>query len=445
MLNEYLYPKYIIQNSTFIIYNFPDYICISFQQLPMKYTEMHGCLKDLVCYDKSQVQLDSSTQLINCDFESHNHKVLFGEKEYFCPQHELNIPTDYCFENNIGMIDEILEVHDSEVKENQKFRYHIFKPVQEGKSTEIILMFHGFNEKHWHKYLPWAKRLLENTGKTIVLFPIAFHMNRAPQCWSDRRMMFQVSELRKKAFPNILSSTLSNVAISSRLQSKPQRFFWSGLQTFYDVIQLIEQIRSDSHPVIDAKASIDIFSYSIGSLLSEILLMNNPRGYFTNTRLVMFCGGAVFNRTSPVSKFILDSEANVALYSFIIEHLDSHLKKDTRLSHYLGMDHPEGRDFLCMLNYKSMRAAREEKFRKLSEQIMAITLEKDSVIPAYEVINTLQGVSRNIPIKVKNLDFPYDYKHEDPFPISSSVDDKVNECFDRVFDMASEFLKNNKC
>ena len=407
----------------------------------MKYTEMHRLLKDLVCYDKSPIPIDGSTQLINCEFESHNHKVLFGEKEYYCLQHKFHVSDPCNYENNIGMMNEILDVHDSEVVENQKFKYHIFKPARAGKSNEVILMFHGFNEKHWHKYLPWAKRLLETTGKTIVLFPIAFHMNRAPHQWSDRRLMFRVSEMRKKAFPNILSSTLSNVAISARMQSRPQRFFWAGLQTFYDVIQLVEQIRLGKHSEINAEATIDIFAYSIGSLLSQILLMNNPKGYFTDTKLCMFCGGSVFNRMSPVSKFILDSEANVALYSFVIEHLESHLKRDSRLYHYMSPEHQEGRDFLSMLNYKTMRVLREEKFRALSKQIMAITLEKDSVMPAYEVRNTLQGVSRNIPVQIHNLDFPYDYKHEDPFPAVSSEEDKVNDCFDEVFAMVAGFLK----
>lgn len=407
----------------------------------MKYTEMHNHLKEVVSYEKNRVSVDANTWLINCDFESLNQKMLFGEKEYFCIEHKLHVYPAYDYQNNNGITNEILDVHDSEVVENQRFRYHVFKPVQEGKSNKVILMFHGFNEKNWHKYLPWAKRLVETTGKTLVLFPIAFHMNRAPQQWSNRRLMFQVSEQRKKAFPNALSSSLSNVAISSRLQSRPQRFFWSGLQTFYDVIQLIDQIRFNNHPEIDAHATIDIFAYSIGSLLSQILLMNNPKGYFTDTRLCMFCGGSVFNRMSPVSKFILDSEANVALYSFVIEHLDSHLKNDSRLGHYLSLDHPEGRDFLCMLNYRTQRISREEKFRRLSEQLMAITLEKDTVMPAYEVINTLQGVSRNIPVKIHNLDFPYEYKHEDPFPVSSANEEKVNNCFEEVFKLASEFLK----
>jgi hypothetical protein len=407
----------------------------------MNYIDLHGYLKNLVCYDKDTVLLDPSTMLVNCEFESRNFNMLPGEKEYCCPEHSVSITDPFNYQNQIGKINPILDVHDSEVIENKKFRYHIFRPVQPGKSKGVILMLHGFNEKHWHKYLPWAKRLMEQTGKTIVLFPSAFHMNRAPQAWSDRRMMYEVSENRRKLFPDVLCSTLSNVAISTRLQSKPQRFFWSGLQTFYDVIQLVEQIRTGSHPEIDADATLDIFAYSIGSLLSQVLLINNPNGYFSGSRLCMFCGGAVFNRMLPVSKFILDSEANVSLYSFVIEHLESHLKRDARLSHHLGTDHQEGIDFLTMLNYKTNRIIREEKFRAIAANMLAIPLEKDTVIPPYEVVNTLQGINRDIPVKVETMDFPYDYKHEDPFPVIPSIAGQVNECFDRVFDLASDFLK----
>ena len=107
-------------------------------------------------------------------------------------------------------------------------------------------MLHGFNEKYWDKYLPWAKRLMEQTGKAVVLFPIAFHMNRAPHEWCERRLMHEVSDLRKKTFPDVICSSLVNVAISTRLQAKPQRFVWSGLQTYYDVIRLIRHSREAS-------------------------------------------------------------------------------------------------------------------------------------------------------------------------------------------------------
>jgi hypothetical protein len=170
-------------------------------------------------------------------------------------------------------------------------------------------------------------------------------------------------------------------------------------------------------------------------------MMTNPDNIFEKSKLCMFCGGAVFNRMSPVSKFILDSESNVMLYSYIIEHLDSHLKNDQRLRHYFCSEHPEGINFRSMLDYKVMKQYREGIFNNLSKQMMAITLEKDSVVPPYEVANTLQGSARNIPVRVEILDFPYKYRHEDPFPLIENIKDKVNQCFDQVFNIATDFLK----
>jgi len=407
----------------------------------MNYFDLYSLLKDKIAGDDDFVPIDQDSNLFNLSFKSHNYQILMGENKYVCPMHPATTYDPYNTENESDIVNEILDIHDSKVKENQEFKYHIFKPSKVDKADEIIIMFHGFNEKYWHKYLPWAKRLMDDTGKTVVLFPIAFHMNRAPHDWSNRRQMYDVCENRKKRFPNIVNASLSNVAISTRLHSKPERFFWSGLQTYYDILQLTSQIKSGQHPHIAATASIDIFSYSIGSLLAQILLMTNPDNIFQHTRLCMFCGGAVFNRMSPVSKFILDSESNVMLYSFIIEHLESHLKNNERLRHYFCSEHPEGINFRSMLNYKTMRQYREEVFNSLHNQIMAITLEKDTVVPPYEVANTLQGSARNIPVRVEILDFPYDYKHEDPFPQIENNKNEVNQCFDKVFNIATDFLK----
>jgi len=305
----------------------------------------------------------------------------------------------------------------------------------------MILLFHGFNEKHWHKYLPWAARMLEDTGKTIVLFPIAFHMNRAPAAWSDPRLMHQVSKRRREEFPDLLNSSLLNAAISSRLQRNPQRFIWSGLQTYHDVKDFVESCTRGEHPLFNKACSIDIMAYSIGGFLSQVLLLSNPDGLFSETRLFMFCGGPVFNRISPVSKFILDSEANVHLYSFLVEHLESHLKHDVKLSACLSDGSESGVAFRSMLSYKSRVAYREERFEKMSRRISAIALAKDEVIPPYEVENTLNGRNRNIPIRVRTLDFPYPYKHEDPFPAQPGISTEVNEGFRDVFDIIGCFLK----
>jgi hypothetical protein len=303
------------------------------------------------------------------------------------------------------------------------------------------MMFHGLNEKYWHKYLTWAYRLCLLTGKAVVLFPIAFHMNRAPHDWSDSRKMYALSEKRKLQFPDIIDSTLTNVAISSRLQTRPQRYLWSGLQTYHDVIDFMSGIRGGSHPFISNNATFDIFAYSIGTFLSQILMMANHDQLFEKSRLFIFCGGATFNRYSPVTKFILDSEANVELYSYAIEHLDSHLKHDKRLGHFLGNDHLEGTCFRSMLNYKTLKDFREMSFRSMSDRIAAIGLIQDTVIPPYEMMNTLKGSSLDISIRVDTLDFDYPYKHEDPFQPVPKYNDLLMTSYTDVFDTVAEFLQ----
>ena len=213
------------------------------------------------------------------------------------------------------------------------------------------------------------------------------------------------------------------------------------MQNYYDVIDLVTEIKDDKHPYIDKNAGFDIFSYSIGSFLSEILMMTNKDAYFSNSRFISFCGGAVFNRLSPVSKFILDSEANVSLYSYVVEHLESHMKRDEVLRHYLSEIHPEGVNFRSMLNYKTLTRYREQKFREMSERIYAITLSEDTVVPAYEVINTLQGTNRDIPIRVDTLEFPYKYTHEDPFPALENIKEEVTRQFVKTFDLVCDFLQ----
>ncbi|MDR2805496.1 MAG: DUF6051 family protein [Dysgonamonadaceae bacterium] len=403
----------------------------------MDYLEMFNRLKAIENYREPEISIDATTVIKNFSFESQYRFILPGgsgnndDYEYLPGvQHE--------YEPDI--IQEMLNKKDAEIMENIHFRYHIVAPKQEEKAKGIILMFHGFNEKHWSKYLPWAKYLVDKTGKSVVLFPIAFHMNRAPAVWSDTHEMYGVSRQRRQRHKDVINSSLSNVAISTRLHNKPQRFIWSGLQTYYDVIAFIENVKVGKHSSIAPEATVDIVSYSIGSFLAEILMMTNQNGYFSNSKLVSFCGGAVFNRLSPVSKYILDSEANVSLYSYVVEHLESHIKRDEVLRHYLGEAHPEGVNFRSMLNYKTLTKYREAIFRNISDRIYAIALAEDTIVPAYEIINTLQGTQRDIPIRVDILDYPYKYKHEDPFPALTAIREAVDEQFRRTFDLAVDFM-----
>jgi hypothetical protein len=213
------------------------------------------------------------------------------------------------------------------------------------------------------------------------------------------------------------------------------------LQTYYDVIQFLAECKKGTHPIIDQDFTFNIFAYSIGGFLAEILKLSNYNNWFGQSKLAMFCGGAVFNRFSPVSKFILDSEANMALYSYLIEHLSVHLQREPRLEHFLGGSHAEGNVFRSMLCYASMREYRESLFRNAANDIMAVSLEKDSVVPCYEIKNTLQGARRDIPIQVEVFDFGYEYRHEDPFPVKGVDDQAVDKAFNMVFEPIVKFLK----
>ena len=375
------------------------------------------------------------------EFESESYNLLPGKDIYRCALHSHSFKIVNPFPQEIGEIDNNINIKDIEIEEDRKFTYRIFMPSSKKRVDHAIFLFHGFNEKSWTKYLPWAQYITERTGHAVILFPIAFHMNRALSLWSDKTKMFKLSEERKKIFPDIVGSSLANVAISMRLNSRPQRFIWSGLQTYYDILQLMKDIKADKISQISPYSDFHIVAYSVGCFLAEILKLTNYNNYFDNSKICFFCGGAVFNRLCPVSGYIIDSEANIALYSFLVEHLDKYLNKDEHLNHYINGPHPEGKVFHAMLNYNEMREFRESLFSKYKNDFMAITLKKDSVIPPHEIINTLQGALRDIPIPVEVLDFPFPYTHINLFPFTGEKHkDQIDVEFRKVFEKISQFI-----
>lgn len=404
----------------------------------MTHSELYHFLKEKINYSDDNILLNEQFEVSNFTFRSLNSEILPGELKYQCPQHNFEI--ENCQSHDQGEeIRSMLDVKDSKVLENKQFRYHIFHPSDKSKCSEVIILLHGFNEKNWLKYFPWAYRLMEITGNSVLLFPIAFHMNRSPQEWTNRQFMAGVSEERKKMFPEIIGTSLINAAISTRLHTKPQRFIWSGMQTYYDVIQLIEQIRQDRHPHFSPDCKINLFAYSIGGLLAQTLLMTNFRNYFDESKCCLFCSGSVFNRITPVCKFIMDSETEQTLYRYVVGHLQYHLKTDHWLGHFLSENHIEGMNFLSLLNYNYLTQHRESQFRKIQKNLYAITLQNDHIIPPYEIVNTLQGRSRDIPIPVEIEDLPYEYRHEDPFPLHRDIISKSDESFERIMGRMGRF------
>lgn len=326
-------------------------------------------------------------------------------------------------------------------KGNYNFTYPVFMPDHQPTAGGAIILLHGLNERNWHKYLYWAQYLAENTGKAVILFPMAFHVNRSPGFWSDPRAMQEVAQQRIHQTVQNEDATPLNAALSTRLDVHPEWFCTSGLQSCYDLISLTQMIRSGIHPLFSSGASVDFFAYSVGAFLLEVLLIANPDELFSESRSYLFLGGSSFEQMQGISRYIMDAKAFDRLGETFIRHDPDAVKEKINIDH-LGSFNNLWSAFISMLRLDRLQPLREFAFHRLRNQISAVGLSKDRVIPADSILQTLSGGRKKrhkIPMTI--LDFPYPYTHENPFPTGNPVlRPQVNRAFHQVFSGAAKFL-----
>lgn len=328
---------------------------------------------------------------------------------------------------------------DSSISENISFSYPVFIP-EDKSNRKVILLLHGLNERSWVKYLVWAYWLSQLTGSYVVLFPISFHINRSPSSWINPRMMQQFVKERSKDSGEIIMSTFANVALSSRLTEEPMRFFNSGYQTAFDIVKLMNQIRSGNHNLIPNGSRVNIFAYSIGAFLSQILMMGNPDNVFTDSKLFMFCGGSVFSNMQGTSKLIMDSLAYNKIYSFYLNDFEKEITRKNPFSEFFRSSQI-GMAFRSMIDIGRFRSFRESILIKLRDQVCSIALKQDTVIPANGIVNTMISSTGNKIAPVEVWDFPYPYSHENPFPIFNNESSaEVDRSFEHLITKAGLFL-----
>jgi len=334
-----------------------------------------------------------------------------------------------------------LQLADRSISENMKFPYYIVKPREEKRYNGAILLLHGLNEKSWRKYIPWSEQLCRMSGRPVILFPIAFHMDRAPAAWSETRKMIPVARERKKLFPDLQSCTFVNAALSHRIQFAPHRFLTSGMHSIFDAADLVASIREGSHPLFSCGATVDIFGYSIGATLAELLLFTDPRNLFSDSRAFLFCGGSVLNAARPVSRTIIDGEAHRELLTFFeslfsgVNSLGNHMRGIC--SRFL----PEIEWFKTVLFQNRMKARREARLLETAHRISAAAMKQDQVFPPEIVRATLQGEDGSIPIDVAAYDLPFEYSHENPLPLDDSTGPAAGKLCGTIMDQAVSFFQ----
>ncbi len=317
---------------------------------------------------------------------------------------------------------------------NSDFSYYIMMPGEVTGRGAIILL-HGLNERSWGKYIQWGARLASGTGRPVVLFPSAYHMNRSPRTWIDRHIMMPLVSARTTMMPDARLSSFVNVALSTRMTASPHRFMLSGYQTINDLSSLIISVREGSHPHLPGGGPVDIFAYSIGALATQVMMLSDPSPLPDDSRVMLFCGGSAFGMMNGTSKLIMDSKAFDKLISFYLEWDGIGKVPDGDRFKKLMNDTPEGEAFFAMTALHRLKALRGNPFRHLDGRFRAVSLAGDRVIPAEAVAETLQGADLEI------WEPGYASTHESPFPVLAGFESEaVDRTFDRLFETAASFL-----
>lgn len=325
---------------------------------------------------------------------------------------------------------------EEDISENTNFNYFVVSPDNSSEFTNkwdsAIFLFHGLNERSWDKYMPWAEYLANSLNRPVILFPLSMHINRSPISWSNSRVMQKLIDEEFKDLPKSENLTFVNYALSKRLQADPYRFYLSGRETIYNMHQFMNEIRKDHHPLLSKNCKVDIFAYSIGALMSQVLLCSDVEGHFRDSKLFMFCGGALFNEMNGSSRMIMDEVTfrtlkNYFTTKFIFPQFESRIIGDNLESSFIA--HVD-KDFL--------RNRREAFYKKNSYRICAISLTKDTVIPTSGIRSALGKEAEHC---LEEMDFPFKYSHENPFPDGEKIAAERKYYFEKVFSRAADFLR----
>lgn len=349
--------------------------------------------------------------------------------------------------SNVAVPEEFPE-YDNKIEENRRFSYftvmpdHISEKITDAGKLSVtghryssaILMFHGLNERSWDKYRPWAEYIANSTGKPVILFPISLHINRSPARWSNPREMQRYVSEHIAAGEDPTDLSFFNYALSTRIAADPFRFYLAGRETVHNVSQLVNEIREERHPFLSRDCKMDVFAYSIGALLSQVLFMSDSSGFFSNSRLFMFCGGALFSEMNGSSKLIMDRRA----FNILNKYYREFFVKDNLEKRRVGDEIEDA--FIAHIGYDLFRSKRTGFYKRNRDRIRIISLKKDVVIPTSGIKRALGSTWKHI---LKEFDFPFKYSHEVPFPNDGQKVNLVekNFWFEKVFCEAALFLR----
>jgi hypothetical protein len=217
----------------------------------------------------------------------------------------------------------------------------------------------------------------------------------------------------------------------------PLRFYSSGLESAYNLYQLMGDMKHGRHPLFAEGVKVDFFAYSIGALLAQVVLMADPCGYAADSALFTFCGGSVFERMNGNSRDIIDQEAYERIRDYYLGNFSQPSQMFAAQDQQTGLQFTQA--FCKMVPSIDVDCKRQPFFTEAQDRIRMVSLRQDTVIPT---VGVQEAVGYDLAgIMTEELDFPYAYTHQTPFPENGKVSDgELELAFRSVFDRAAAFL-----
>tara|TARA_B100001750_G_C15481716_1_gene585827 strand:+ start:210 stop:1370 length:1161 start_codon:yes stop_codon:yes gene_type:complete len=300
----------------------------------------------------------------------------------------------------------LLLPEDRGIIENRCFNYLIVEPTAlpaEG-SHDVLVILHGLNEGSYGRMLPWACSFAHQLNIPVILFPLAFHVDRRSDIWNTRDQG-RIFAHRLDIPGNSMASSF-NARISERLFQAPERYYLGGLQSYLDVLDLMTKIRSGGHESCRTGTRVHFLGYSAGGYLALILLLSDLQSRFSDCRMALFGSGAPLDGIQLESLFIMDKSAAQKLSAYL---QNKSFLLNNALGEYRALVETPTHWFTQVLFHGDDLVKR---MKVIQDRLLVVVNSSDQVISAEKAVWNLR------PAPVLRLDLGV---HEFPFTIGTPL------------------------
>lgn len=299
---------------------------------------------------------------------------------------------------------------DTEIGDNISFSVPLFMPGQEGRASECLILGHGFNESDYVKLFPWAYCLCQGLRMPVLVFPCAFHINRRPGSWVRLgRSLYH----RRRNIPGNRFSSPFNAVVSQRISEAPERFLRGGLQSYEDLMDLLQQIRRGTLLGMAARGPVQplaqgaiphFLGYSVSGYLFLGALLMDREGWLEGSGCLLFNSFTAWDEANPVSILVIDQEAYQRGTRFYLEDYRREATKEFQ-TWYEGTE--EGMLFQGLFLKQAGTSPLSRRVDRVRDRLLVVADPKDPIFPGRAIGKHLGEGIATVFMSLGRHEFPF--------------------------------------